>query len=241
MRSTEWLIYLAAMHCSYYSVVAINGWLTFHDCRLQLKLKPDGSLDKPQFHGGYQCKLWFAPDNIQPEKKMWEAFVEYMEPTADRRGALHNVWRTYDILRDLMSTQLPTIAERDQIGPLTFQHFLAFRRIYAVRHVHLYSHLYFAHATPMMQTLGSVGLFRNESEENVNSEHKRYVDHHSTKGGLGRSMTQEVMQYSQRKLYRALDTAGLDVDEEELEGLAKVTWPEYCARAQAGEGGSADA
>ena len=148
-------------------------------------------------HVGYQCDAWFKPDPINPEKTRWEAFVDFVDPCQETR----NVWDSYGSLRVLLSKQMLSDSERQIVGPLTFQYFYNFRRRYSSRRVHLYCHLYFLHATSMVKRFGSLGLYRNEAEECVNSEHKRHLDKHSAKGGWGSSMTYDVMQYSLRKLY----------------------------------------
>ena len=54
----------------------------------------------------------------------------------------------------------------------------------------------------MAKNFGSIGLYRNEAEECVNSEHKRHLDKHSATGGWGTSMAYDVMLFSLRKLYK---------------------------------------
>ena len=229
----EWLLYLAATHAdSKITVTLINNWLKEHECKVELKTK-DGKIEKPSFNGGYQCDLWFEKDNVYSDRSRWQAFVEFVELKPAKRAKLAEVWRTYETVRALILKQMPTKAEREFFGAATFQHFVAYRRVYSARFVHLYSHLFFAHAPKMMERLGSIGLYRNEAEEAVNSEHKRYIDNHSAKGGFGRSMCLDVMMYSLRKMFRAWDDAGLYMDSEELASLEKVSWSSYVQRARA--------
>ena len=154
--------------------------------------------------------------------------MDFVDPCEDTR----NVWDTYSSLRIILSKQMLTAAERDMVGPLTFQHFFNFRKRFTSRRVHLYAHLYFQHATSMVRQFGSLGLYRNEAEECVNSEHKRHLDRHSAKGGWGSSMTYDVMLYSLRKLYKQFQDCDWQKSEEFSENskhgpIRFLCWEDY--------------
>ena len=79
----------------------------------------------------------------------------------------------------------------------------------------------------MMQEFGSIGLYRNEAEECCNSEHKKFIDNHSPKGGFGRAMTFDCMLYALRKLYKDYRHCDPVVACEGAVEWPYVTWDEY--------------
>ena len=196
LRHVEWLLYLLLHKGQTRSDSDVNSWLDLHECKITFKSEA-GKWNKPSFSAGFQSDLWFESDPICPNKTRWQVFQEYMDPQEETA----NVWRSYESLRPLISKQLPTKDEQKLIGPKTFALFFAFVVRYETCDVHLYMHLYFAHASEMMRLFGSIGLYRNEAEECVNSEHKAHMDRHSSKGGWGTSMTRDVLLFSMRKIY----------------------------------------
>ena len=171
MRSVEWLHYLLVKHIDLQKrpLIEVNKWLDDHDCKIQFKMEK-GKVQKPSFNGGFQADLWFKVEkgSTNPHWHRWMDYVDFMETDPKERAKTREGWDSYATLRAIMNKQLPTKAEREFIGPATFQHFLKYRMKYAGRYVHLYSHLYFHHATSMMQEFGSIGLYRNEAEECCN-------------------------------------------------------------------------
>ena len=157
------------------------------------------------------------------KRERWELFVEEFDPQASTR----DVWRTYGDLRAVLMKPILQVEEQAFVGPASFAHFAAFTQRYTAPGVHLYSHMFFHHSCVIIEKFKSVGLYKNEVIEAMNSYIKRYLDKHSAKNGWGTEMTYDVMLNSRRRLGDILrDINEIMADAIEKDNFKTGTWAE---------------
>ena len=138
----------------------------------QVKKDTNGTV-RPKFQR-YQARAFLTPSSLEEGKKKYQVIIERWEASAlkeDRDKTLH-VWSTYDSLMTLVGLQYPSLEQQNLIDNLSFQHMLAFRLKYGAEDVTYYLHVLFSHAPAMMKKYGSIGLYKNESDECLHSEDK---------------------------------------------------------------------
>ena len=217
MRMLEWAVY-NLVRDSDFSQSVVNDWLLENGCKVQYDCE-DSKFQKASFNArSAQCDLWFQKINYKGREMLrYEAACLFFDPvTIDGvvvpNPSTINVWKTLEPLRELYLLLYPSPKQQAMIGPLTLQHFVAFRLRYKDPYVHHYLHQLFAHATPIMKKFKSLGLLRNESEEGINSEDKQWIESHSLRGGAGSDMCFDLVDHYARKVYRKVkDIFSLDL------------------------------
>ena len=72
----------------------------------------------------------------------------------------------------------------------------------------------------------------NEAVANVHAQHKRIIRTHSLKGGCGSDMTEDVIYFDVRKLFRSCKGAHppwrFKDDPSKIAALRRLSWGEYC-------------
>ena len=184
-----------------FSPKKVNAWLLENGCKIEFDQK-DKKYAKARFSTQNQCDLWFEDIETKDGRvPRYQAACEFFDP--GNRSTLQ-VWKALVPLRKLYLLLYPTPEQQSMAKVYTLQYFVAYRLRYKSKDVHFYMHMMFAHATGMMDRFHSWGLLRNEGEENVNSEDKKYIECHSTRGGCGGNMCFDVIKYYTKKLFRTL-------------------------------------
>jgi hypothetical protein len=201
LRTTEALVdCLQRWSVSGSKVNEFNAMMRAENIRYTLTMK-DGSAVRPKLQG-YQTRDFMKASQTDPNKKRYQVVIEALED-AEYHAATLRVWKTYENLMGLVDMQYPSPRQQGMIAAYTFEHMLAFRLRYGSEDVTHYLHTLFAHATSMMRKFKSIGLYKNESDECLHSEDKKFTEDHTHRGGCGIPLLKELMAFWRRKLYRA--------------------------------------
>ena len=219
MRDTEWMC-KGLFYCSRTrSVDEINSWLEDRDMIVRCEVVKE-KIAKPTINYGSEAKAWFKPDPLDKSKMLWESAVDYMD---EGRADTKAVWASYALLNEIMQLPYPTLEQRKEYAPRSFDYFLAFTLRYQPTDIGHYLHQIFAHGYNMIMTHLSLGLHKNENVEKGNSEHKKYEQCHGLHGGCGSDMCLDCIDKDRRKLTRYVrDASGV-----RYPNLPKITIEEH--------------